>query len=104
MDANTFPVLSLIIFIPIIAGVLMLFLPKESKDLVRGLAIGAAATVFLLSLFVYLNYNARVDEFAQKQADVLTMAGRGAELAAFNLEAYTPELAQATRSTSARTA
>ncbi len=96
MDAINFPVLSLIIFIPIIAGVLMLFLPKDQKDLVRGLAIGAAAAVFLLSLFVYLNYNARVDQIAQQQANTLTMAGRGAELAAFNLENYAPELVQAT--------
>lgn len=95
MDAINFPVLSLIIFIPIIAGVLMLFLPKEQKDLVRGLAIGAAAAVFLLSLFVYLNYNAQVDQIAQRQAETLTMAGRGAELAAFNLDEYAPELAQA---------
>jgi NADH-quinone oxidoreductase subunit M len=91
-----FPVLSLIIFIPIVAGVLMLFLPKEEKGLIRGLAIAAAASVFLLSLFVYLNYNSQVDEIAQAQANAFETAGRGVELAAFNLDEYTPQMAEAT--------
>ncbi|MBE2267294.1 MAG: hypothetical protein IAE80_03620, partial [Anaerolinea sp.] len=92
-----FPVLSLIIFIPIIAGVLMLFLPKEQKDLVRGLAIAAAASVFILSLFVYLNYNAQVETLATAQANLLADAGRDGDLQAFNLDDYELTAAGSTR-------
>ena len=56
-----FPVLSLIIFVPIVAAVIILFLKREQADLIRGIAIGAAAVCFALSLFVYLNYNRDVD-------------------------------------------
>src|SRR5690606_14034524 len=56
-----FPALSLIIFVPIVAAVIILFLKREQADLIRGIAIGAAAVCFALSLFVYLNYNRDVD-------------------------------------------
>jgi NADH-quinone oxidoreductase subunit M len=55
-----FPVLSLIIFLPIVAAIIILLIPKEQKDLVRGIAIAAAGAVFGLSLFVYLGYNANL--------------------------------------------
>lgn len=60
MTQAAFPVLSLIIFVPIIAAVVILFIKREQADLIRGIAIGAAAICFLLSLFVYLNYNSQV--------------------------------------------
>ncbi len=101
MDSVNFPVLSLIIFIPIIAAVVMLLLPKDQKDLVRGLAIGAASAVLLLSLFVYLNYNSQVGNIEQQQAQSLVNAGRGAELEAFNLDEYAPQMAEAVGATDA---
>ncbi|MBK8022121.1 MAG: NADH-quinone oxidoreductase subunit M [Chloroflexi bacterium] len=85
MEAIGFPVISLIIFIPIVAAVIILFIPREQVDLIRGIAITAAAAVFSLSLFVYLNYNARVDDISANQAALLTEAGRDAELLQLNL-------------------
>ncbi|MDX2140606.1 MAG: NADH-quinone oxidoreductase subunit M [Chloroflexota bacterium] len=57
MEAIGFPVLSLLIFVPILAAVIILFLNKDQRDLARGIAITAAAVGLGLSLFVYVNYN-----------------------------------------------
>jgi NADH-quinone oxidoreductase subunit M len=59
MDTVGFPVLSLIVFVPIVAAVIILMLNREQRDLARGIAIAAAAICFALSAFVYFNYNAR---------------------------------------------
>ena len=57
MDATGFSVLTAIIFIPIIAGFVILFLDRQNRDLVRGVAITAAAAVLALSLAVFLGYD-----------------------------------------------
>ncbi len=57
MDVTGFSVLTAIIFIPIIAGVVILFLDRKNRDLVRGVAVTAAAAVLALSLAVFLGYN-----------------------------------------------
>ncbi|MDZ4769637.1 MAG: NADH-quinone oxidoreductase subunit M [Chloroflexota bacterium] len=85
MEAIGFPVLSLIIFIPIVAAVIILFLPREGTDLIRGVAITAAAAMFALSLFVYLNYNASVADIAAAQSSLLAQAGRDSEIVDLNL-------------------
>lgn len=51
------PFLSLIIFIPLAAGVIILLLPAERKDWIRGVALVAAVFDLLLSAWVYANYN-----------------------------------------------
>ena len=51
------PLLSLIIFIPLAAGVGMLFIPANRRDLVRGVAIVAATLDLILSAWVYATYN-----------------------------------------------
>ncbi len=80
-----FPVLSMIIFVPIIAGVLILFIPKEQKDLVRGIALMAAGIVLGLSLFVFLNYSAHVENLDGEQAAALQASGQN--LQDYNLTA-----------------
>src|SRR5262249_29221843 len=80
-----FPVLSLIIFIPIIAAVIILFVPKEQKDLVRGIALMAALSILGLSLFVFLNYNDQGNALSNAHAAVLQDAGKN--LADYNLTA-----------------
>jgi NADH-quinone oxidoreductase subunit M len=70
-----FPVLTLIIFIPIIAAVLILFIPREQRDLQRGLAIAAAAACFALSFFVYVSYNSATNEIAAAQAEIAARGG-----------------------------
>jgi NADH-quinone oxidoreductase subunit M len=52
-----FPFLSIIIFTPLVAGLVILLLPAERKDWIRGIALGAAALSFLLSIWVYASYN-----------------------------------------------
>ncbi|MBW4437498.1 MAG: NADH-quinone oxidoreductase subunit M [Pleurocapsa minor GSE-CHR-MK-17-07R] len=78
-----FPVLSLIIFLPIVAAVIILLIPKEQKDLVRGIAIAAAGAVFGLSLFVYLGYNANLASIQAAQ-DAALNAGFSVGTAQFN--------------------
>jgi NADH-quinone oxidoreductase subunit M len=75
MAEVTFPVLSLLIFVPIIAAVVVLLLGKEQRDLARGIALGAAGACFVLSLFVYLNYNAQVETLQAEQMALLEADG-----------------------------
>ncbi len=56
MDFN-FPILSALIFIPVVAGVVMLFFPPNSRDLIRGVSITAAVVTLVLSAVVFFTYN-----------------------------------------------
>src|SRR5664279_3168756 len=80
-----FPVLSIIVFVPIIAAVIILFIPKEQKDLVRGIAFMAAAIVLALALFVFLSYNSQLQGLNETQATALQAAGQ--DLSSYNLTA-----------------
>jgi NADH-quinone oxidoreductase subunit M len=66
----SFPVLSAILFIPIVAGVIILFMNPKQRDLVRGVAITAAVIVLTLSGLVYFNYSAQVDQITAAQAQL----------------------------------
>ncbi len=52
-----FSILSAIVFIPIIAGVLLLFMNPKQRDLIRGVAITAAAVMLALSAVVFFSFN-----------------------------------------------
>jgi NADH-quinone oxidoreductase subunit M len=65
----------MIIFIPIIAAVIILFFKSEQKDLIRGIAIAAAGAVFILSLFVFLNYNSQVSAVVANQEALIEAGG-----------------------------
>ncbi len=82
-----FPVLSLIVFIPIIAGVLILFMPKDAKDTIRLMALGAASIVCVLGFFVYTSYNGAVADLTSQQAALISEANRAGEIEALNLQA-----------------
>ncbi|OGO27585.1 MAG: hypothetical protein A2W33_08305 [Chloroflexi bacterium RBG_16_52_11] len=51
-----FPFLSVIVFTPIAASLLILLMPAHKKNLVRSIALGAAAIDLVLSLWVYISY------------------------------------------------
>jgi NADH-quinone oxidoreductase subunit M len=51
------PILSLIIFIPLAAGIVLLLFPAGRKDLIRYTALGAAAVDLVLSAYLYASYN-----------------------------------------------
>ncbi len=74
MEGFVFPVLSLIIFVPIIAAVVILFMNSEQRDLIRGVAIAAATTVLFLSGAVYFGYNAQVPAVTANQDAILSDA------------------------------
>jgi len=51
------PILSLVTFLPLAGAVLLLFLPRENKGLLYGLALAFAVGVFLLSLPLHLGFD-----------------------------------------------
>ena len=51
-----FPILSVIVLTPIIAGMIILLVPKDRKDIVRYIALSAASLDLLLSIVVYFSY------------------------------------------------
>ena len=75
MSDLALPVLSLIVFIPVVAAVIILFMNGEQRDLVRGVAVAAALAVLLLSLAVYIGYNAQVGEVSANQEVLLAGGG-----------------------------
>ncbi|MEX2030797.1 MAG: NADH-quinone oxidoreductase subunit M [Anaerolineales bacterium] len=54
---TSFPVLTVLTLLPITVGIVLLFLPAERKVWIRGLALGAASTALLLSIWVYVSYD-----------------------------------------------
>ncbi|MCL4530990.1 MAG: NADH-quinone oxidoreductase subunit M [Chloroflexi bacterium] len=52
----TFPVLSVIVFTPLVAALIILMIPAQRKTEVRGVALAAATFALLLSLWVYIQY------------------------------------------------
>ena len=55
-----FPILSVIVFTPIIAGLLILLIPADRKTEVRVAALAAATLAMLLSIWVYFSYDISV--------------------------------------------
>ena len=52
-----FPILSIIIFTPIVAGILILLIPGERKTEVRMAALAAATFALILSIWAYFSYD-----------------------------------------------
>jgi NADH-quinone oxidoreductase subunit M len=52
-----FPVLSTIVFIPLTAAIMILVIPQERRNLIRGTALTAAIIDLLLSVVLYFSYN-----------------------------------------------
>jgi NADH-quinone oxidoreductase subunit M len=53
----TFPFLSIIIFTPIVTGMLILLVPGERKSLIRWMALAGATIALSLSVIVYFGYD-----------------------------------------------
>ena len=51
-----FPVLSVIVFTPMVAAVLILLMPADKRNETRALALAAATFALLLSAWVYIQY------------------------------------------------
>jgi len=52
-----FPILSVIIFTPLVTGLLILLIPADRKTEVRVAALAAGALALALSLWVYFSYD-----------------------------------------------
>jgi NADH-quinone oxidoreductase subunit M len=75
MEGFAFPILSVIIFTPIVAGLVILFIDSERRDLIRGIAIAAAVTVLVLAGAVFFGYSAQVDGLTATQLDETNLSG-----------------------------
>jgi NADH-quinone oxidoreductase subunit M len=53
-----FPILSALIFTPIVAGVVLLALPAEQRDWIRRVALAAAVLILLMAFGLYFAYDA----------------------------------------------
>ncbi len=63
-----FPVLSIIVFTPIVAAMLILMIPGERKNEIRVTALAAATIAFLLAVWTYFSYDQTVGgyQFVEK--------------------------------------
>ena len=52
-----FPILSIIIFLPLIAGLLILFFGRKKPEIIRPIALSAASIVLLLTFFLWATYS-----------------------------------------------
>jgi NADH-quinone oxidoreductase subunit M len=52
-----FPILSVIVLTPIVAGLIILLVPSDRKNVARYIALAAASIALLLSAIVYFSYN-----------------------------------------------
>lgn len=57
---ESFPVLSMILFAPILAAVLLCFISKDAKQAVKVIAAGAMSLSLLLTVIVFFSYNISV--------------------------------------------
>jgi NADH-quinone oxidoreductase subunit M len=71
-----FPIISIIVFTPILAGMLILLIPGERKAEVRVAALAAAALTLILSIWVFTSYDTLAGGYQfQEKYDWLPVAG-----------------------------
>ncbi|MEE9390129.1 MAG: NADH-quinone oxidoreductase subunit M [Candidatus Aminicenantaceae bacterium] len=65
-----FPILSFITFFPLAAAVLLIFVNRDKENLIRILAVAATLIVFVVSLYLYFNFNSQTPDpqFVEKEA------------------------------------
>jgi NADH-quinone oxidoreductase subunit M len=79
VDAFNFPVLSAIVFVPIVAAVIILFMDNKQRDLIRGVGISTAVILLALSAGVFFGYNSDVRGEGGLLATQDTMAKAGGD-------------------------
>ncbi|MEK6222991.1 MAG: NADH-quinone oxidoreductase subunit M [Chloroflexota bacterium] len=52
-----FPILSAIVFLPMVVGMLMMLLPGDRKKLIYQVALATASLTFLMTIFVYFGFD-----------------------------------------------
>jgi NADH-quinone oxidoreductase subunit M len=56
MDIGSFPILSVIVFLPLVGAIAIAFLPRARPDLARWVALGASGLAWLFSLFLLVGF------------------------------------------------
>ncbi len=84
IESFSFPVLSAIVFIPIVAAVIILFMDGKQRDLIRGVAISTTVTLLVLSALVYFGYNAQVSALTAAQDEIASNGGEASASEMFN--------------------
>ncbi len=71
-----FPILSVLIFTPLAAGLILLLLPEEKKSWIKGLALAAGIIVLALSIWLYASYDVAAGGYQfQERVDWLPALG-----------------------------
>jgi len=61
IETFSFPVLSAIVFIPIVAAVIILLMDGKQREMIRGVALTTAVITLALCMGVFFSYNSQVD-------------------------------------------
>lgn len=77
-NALHFPILTILILLPILGAAILVFIPKESKDAIRSIALGITMVEFLISIILlfYFDTTTYKMQFVEKAAWI---PGIGAE-------------------------
>ena len=71
-----FPILSVLIFTPLVAALILLLLPEEKKSWIKGVALAAGIIVLALSIWLYANYDIAAGGYQfQERVDWLPALG-----------------------------
>lgn len=57
-----FPILSIVTFLPLAGAILLIFIHRDRKNLLRFLSLGIALITFIISLILYFNFNAQTPD------------------------------------------
>ena len=57
MSLQDFPILSVIVFLPAAAGLLLMLVPKDRDKLAYQIALAAGLVTFILSIVVYFGFD-----------------------------------------------
>lgn len=58
-----FPLLSIIVFLPLVAGIAILLMPAERRDWIRWTALGAALLTLALTIGLYFSYDIALGDY-----------------------------------------
>ncbi|HVM29189.1 MAG TPA: NADH-quinone oxidoreductase subunit M [Candidatus Limnocylindrales bacterium] len=61
------PLLSIVIFLPLVGALAIAFIPRERLALIRGAALVTALATFVVSLFLLLGFDANVADFQMRE-------------------------------------
>ena len=56
------PILSIVTFLPLAGSIILIFINREKENFLRSFAFSAALITFIISLFLYFNFNAQTPD------------------------------------------